>query len=58
MQPVIKSLSSVCKNYLAMEKEKKRLAAELAEVRRKCFFRVLIMFLGRKSSYWHIESSM
>jgi hypothetical protein len=40
MQPVIESLSSVCKNYLAMEKENKQLATELAKVCRKCFFRV------------------
>jgi hypothetical protein len=40
MQPVIDSLFSVCKNYLAMEKENKRLAAELAEVHRKCFFHI------------------
>jgi hypothetical protein len=50
MRPIIESLSSICKNYLAMEKENKRLAAELAEVHRKCFFHVLFMFLGRKSA--------
>jgi hypothetical protein len=36
MQPVVENLSNVCKNYLAMEKENKRLAAELADIRRKC----------------------
>jgi hypothetical protein len=40
MQPVIESLSSVCTNYLAMEKENKRFATELAEVCRKFFFLV------------------
>jgi hypothetical protein len=57
MQPVIESLSNVCKNYLAMEKENKRLAAELAKVRRKCIFHVLFMFLGQKTACWHIELS-
>jgi hypothetical protein len=32
VQPVIKNLSNVCKNYLAMEKENKHMAAELADV--------------------------
>jgi hypothetical protein len=36
MQPVVENPSNVCKNYLAMEKENKRLAAELADIRRKC----------------------
>jgi hypothetical protein len=31
MEPVVENLSNVCKNYLAMKKENKRLAAELAE---------------------------
>jgi hypothetical protein len=38
MQPIVENLSSVCKNYLAMEKENKRLAAELADIRCKCLF--------------------
>jgi hypothetical protein len=58
MQPVIESLSSVCKNYLEMEKENKRLAAELADVRRKCFLHVLFMFLGQRSACWHIDLSL
>jgi hypothetical protein len=57
MQPVIESLSNICKNYLAMEKKNKRLAAELAKVRRKCIFHVLFMFLGQKTACWHIELS-
>jgi hypothetical protein len=32
MQPVVKNLSNVCMNYLAMEKENKGLTAELAKV--------------------------
>jgi hypothetical protein len=35
MQPIVKNLSNVCKNYLAIKKENKRLAAELADVRCK-----------------------
>jgi hypothetical protein len=58
VQPVIKNLSNVCKNCLAMEKENKRMAAELADVRFKCFFRVLFMFLGQKSACWHINLSL
>jgi hypothetical protein len=38
MQLVVENLSNVCTNYLAMEKENKRLAAELADVGRKCLF--------------------
>jgi hypothetical protein len=40
MQPVVQNLSNVCKNYLAMEKENKRLTAALADIRCKCLFRV------------------
>jgi hypothetical protein len=58
LQPVIKNLSNVCKNYLAMEKENKRMAAELVDVRFKCFFHVLFMFLGQKSACWHIDLSL
>jgi hypothetical protein len=47
-QPVVENLSNVCKNYLAMEKESKRLAAELADVRRKCLFHVWLVFFARK----------
>jgi hypothetical protein len=36
VQPVVESLSGVCQSYLAMEKENKRLAADLAEARSKC----------------------
>jgi hypothetical protein len=32
MQPVVENLSNMCKNYLAMEKENKRMTAELADV--------------------------
>jgi hypothetical protein len=45
MQPVVESLSSVCKNYLAMEDENNRLATELVEVRRKCFFHAYCLYL-------------
>jgi hypothetical protein len=38
MQPVVKNLSNMCKNYLAMEKENKRLSAALADILRKCLF--------------------
>jgi hypothetical protein len=48
MQPVVENLSNVCKNYLAMEKENKRLAAEMAKVRRKCLFRVWLVFFTQK----------
>jgi hypothetical protein len=40
MQPVVENLFNMCKNYLAMEKENKRLAAELADIHRKCLSRI------------------
>jgi hypothetical protein len=48
MQPVVENLSNICKSYLAMEKENKCLAAELADVRRKCLFRVWLVFFAQK----------
>jgi hypothetical protein len=58
MQAVVENLSNVCKNNLAMEKENKRLAAELADVRHKCIFRVWFMFFVRKFACWHIDLSL
>jgi hypothetical protein len=46
MQPIVENLFNVCKNYLAMEKENKRLPADLADVRRKFLFRVQFMFFA------------
>jgi hypothetical protein len=43
-QHVVENLSNMCKNYLAMERENKGLAAELADVRRKYLFPAQIMF--------------
>jgi hypothetical protein len=58
VHPVVKNLSNVCKNYLAMEKENKCLAAELADVCRKCFHHVRFMYFVRKSACWHIDLSL
>jgi hypothetical protein len=38
MYPVVESLSNVCKNYLALEKENQRLSAALADIHHKRLF--------------------
>jgi hypothetical protein len=43
LQPVVRSLSEFCQSYLAMEKENKRLDADLAMTRSK--FNSLLMSL-------------
>jgi hypothetical protein len=35
VQPIIKGLSKICRNYIALEKENQRLSAELDNLRRK-----------------------
>jgi hypothetical protein len=41
-QPVVRDLSKVCKNFLALEEENRRLSAQLEDVRREYCFAHLI----------------
>jgi hypothetical protein len=36
VQPIVRDLSKVCKNFLALEEENRQLSAQLKDVRREC----------------------